>query len=127
MHSSRMRSARSLTVSRNMGEGACIPRGCMPRGCAYPGEGHAWDTHPLLGTEFSTHACEHITFPQLLLRAVINTHCPCGKWTNLSPVEADHRIAGHEYHGSWRGGFLRDAKQKRYNTKRANIQTTARE
>ena len=31
----------------------------------------SWDTTPPLWTEFLTHACENITFPQLLLRTVI--------------------------------------------------------
>ena len=35
------------------------------------GGGRAWDTHTPPWTEFLTHACENITFPQLLLRAVI--------------------------------------------------------
>ena len=42
--------------------GGFLPRGCLPRGVY---------TSPLW-TEFLTHACENITFPQLLLRTVIN-------------------------------------------------------
>ena len=44
---------------------------CMPHagGACVPG-GHAWHARPPQ-TEFLTHACENITFPQLLLRAVI--------------------------------------------------------
>ena len=44
--------------------GGCLPRreGCLPGGC----------TPPPLWTEFLTHACENITFPQLLLRTVMN-------------------------------------------------------
>ena len=40
----------------------------------HPGTGGSacWDTHPLW-TEFLTHACENIYFPQLRLRTVINT------------------------------------------------------
>ena len=39
---------------------ACLPGGCLPR-----------QTLPPLWTEFLTHACENITFPQLLLRTAI--------------------------------------------------------
>ena len=51
-----------------MGKGVCPGEGCLPRGCL-PKE--CWDTPPSKWTEFLTHACENITFPQLLLRAVI--------------------------------------------------------
>ena len=92
MHSSRMRPARSLSASRSMGgRGVCVPGGhacrgaCMPggvvhaRGCACPGvcvpggvwPGKAYWDKPSPRTEFLTHAWENITFPQLLLRAVI--------------------------------------------------------
>ena len=72
--------------------GGRLPRGSLPRRCVclgghcLPGGGHclpglsAWGSgypsiplgrlHPLW-TEFLTHACENMTFPQLLLRAVI--------------------------------------------------------
>ena len=53
MHSSRMRTVR---FSGGLGVGVCR-RGCTPR----------------LWTEFLTHACENITFPQVRLRTVINT------------------------------------------------------
>ena len=45
--------------------GGCLPVG----GVVCPGD--VWQTAPPL-TEFSTHACENITFPQLRLRTVIN-------------------------------------------------------
>ena len=65
-----------------------MPGACMPRGCACPGGVHAQGVCMPRGvhaqgvcmpagmlcmpprTEFLTHACENITFPQLLLRAV---------------------------------------------------------
>ena len=52
--------------------GGCLPRGvsargCLPRGCMAACNGA--DTP--LWTDFFTHACENITFPQLLLRTVI--------------------------------------------------------
>ena len=43
-----------------------------PPGGGVLGEG---GVRPALWTEFLTHACEYITFPQLLLRAVINLDC----------------------------------------------------
>ena len=51
--------------------GACIPgeRACPGGQGACPGS--MYPTHAPLWTEFLTHACENITFPQLLLRAVI--------------------------------------------------------
>ena len=59
-----MRTARSLTASRSIHwEGA----GGRGRACLGV---HATHAPP---TEFLTHACENITFPQLLLRAVIIT------------------------------------------------------
>ena len=90
-----MRTARLLTVSRSAGgsvwpvgclasRGAaqggvwpvgCLPRGCLPRGCL-PGVVSARGCIPAflwavisLWTEFLSHACENITFSQLLLRA----------------------------------------------------------
>ena len=48
-------------------QGACIPGGACLGGV------HA--THAPLWTEFLTHTCENITFPQLLLRAVTNNNC----------------------------------------------------
>ena len=42
---------------------------CLGGGGVYPGGS---GRHPLLWTEFLTHACENITFPQLPLRTVIN-------------------------------------------------------
>ena len=70
MHSSRMRTARSLTVSPSMlCSGGCLvwgvpgPGGCLPG----PGGGISActeaDTRPVW-TEFLTHACENITLPQ---------------------------------------------------------------
>ena len=59
-------------------QGACVSRGaCVPRGHVCPG-GHvclgACMPHMApLWTEFLRHACENITFPQLLLWAVINS------------------------------------------------------
>ena len=50
----------------------CLPRGCLPRGClpggVYIPACNGADEPPW--TEFLTHACENITFPQLLLRTV---------------------------------------------------------
>ena len=73
-----MRTARSLTAGDVHVQGVCMPRGCAcpggvhAQGCACPGGvhagGHAMHAPPR--TEFLTHACENITFPQLLLRAV---------------------------------------------------------
>ena len=78
MHSSRMRTARSLTTS-------CSIRWCLPgergeRACpegrhVCPGGGHACHACPPPWKEFLTHACEDITFPELLLRSVMNG-CP---------------------------------------------------
>ena len=86
MHSSRIRTARSLTVSRSIGGvraqgvyacpgvGVGVTRVC-PRGqgvCAWgaciPKEACTPPTP--LRKESLTHACENITFPQLLLQAV---------------------------------------------------------
>ena len=52
--------------------GGCLPRGVSTRGVsAQEGEGVyiGGGVHPLW-TVFLTHACENITFPQLLLRTV---------------------------------------------------------
>ena len=86
MHSSRMRAARSLTASCSIYRGpvclgACVLGGLYAQGPACPGEGHAcqggpagpegvYPMHTPLWTEFLTHTCENITFPQLLLRGV---------------------------------------------------------
>ena len=64
MHSSRMRTARSLTVSRSICRGGGLSalggvpaQGVYLRGGACPGI-------PPLCTEFLTHATENITLPQ---------------------------------------------------------------
>ena len=63
---------------RRGGGGVCLGRECLPRGVSAQG-GVCWGCtppgprgrHPLpMWTEFLTHACENITFPQLLLRTV---------------------------------------------------------
>ena len=60
-----------LVVSAREG---CVPRvACMPGGMRASGACVAC-TPPPLWTEFLTHACENITFPQLLLRAVMNNY-----------------------------------------------------
>ena len=77
-----MYTARLLTVSRSAGGGGCQPRGCvcLGGGCVFPGGVYLGGvyrgcTHtPPLWTEFLTHACENITFSQLLLQAVINLY-----------------------------------------------------
>ena len=77
MHSSRMRTVR---CSSRM-PGGCLPRGakvypsgCLPMGCLPTGvsaSGGGGCTPPLPPwTEFLTHGCENITFPQLRLRTV---------------------------------------------------------
>ena len=69
MYSSRMRYA---AVTAGIGgvvfpggvyPGGCLPEGCLSRGVCIPActEAH---TPP---TEFLTHACENITFPQAML------------------------------------------------------------
>ena len=65
LHSSRMHTARLLTVYPSMhctGRGvcACPGGGCAPR----RGSQHALRQTPLLWTEFLTHASENITLPQ---------------------------------------------------------------
>ena len=57
--------------------------GMHTQGCAYLGGVHAWGrghachARSPLWTEFLTHACENITFPQLLLWMVINYIAIC--------------------------------------------------
>ena len=76
MHSSRMR-----TVSCNGCLGGAWGCVCVPRGLSGQGGFLAWGVYPLgprgkhspLWTEFLTHACENITFSQLLLPTVINS------------------------------------------------------
>ena len=67
MHSSRMRTACLLTISRR-GWGVNCP-GVSAQWVVCPKE--CWDILP--PTEILTHACENIPFPQLLLREVIIT------------------------------------------------------
>ena len=89
MHSSRMR---TVSCSGRLMGGGCLPSGvsawgCLSGGClprrgrgvcpggvclevSAGGEG----VHPLLWTEFLTHTCENITFPQLRLRTIKNTN-----------------------------------------------------
>ena len=70
MHSSRMRTARLLTVSRSirrggracLGGGAHVPGG-IPVGVYMPGGVHALGRE-CMWTEFLAHACENVTFPQ---------------------------------------------------------------
>ena len=53
--------------------GGCLPGGCLPEGGCLPiGVYHSmhWGRHPLC-TEFLTHTCQNITFPQLCLKMVI--------------------------------------------------------
>ena len=74
MHSSRMRTARLLTVSRSI---PCIGGGCLPNPALdIDPPGHVtcdacWEAKPRptppLWTEEMTHACENITLPQNLL------------------------------------------------------------
>ena len=66
----------------------CLPRGCLPWGCLpILSRGCLVDTP--LWTEFLTHACGNITFPQLRLRTVMNVvygkNCLCHKYaTNFN-------------------------------------------
>ena len=53
--------------------GVCL-EGCLPGGGSVCSGGYT--PLPPLWTEFLTHACENITFPQLRLRAVINLNVP---------------------------------------------------
>ena len=96
MYSSRMRTVRCS--GRRVG---CLPQcmlGYMPSGC--------WDT-PRLWTEFLTHACENITFPQLLLWTVTRLSDPrfdpslenyqitvyiCGRWHDENEIRARERV-----------------------------------
>ena len=71
MYSSTMRTARSLTVSRSVLGGGVLHQGETGQ---TPRMQTPWDTDPFPPPpwiEGMTHVCENITFPQLLLRAVI--------------------------------------------------------
>ena len=61
MRTVRCSGRRGCVSQHTLGRG-CLPGGCLPQ-CML---GYT----PLLWTEFLTHACENITFPQLLLRTV---------------------------------------------------------
>ena len=80
-------SSAGLAVGGGCLSGRCLPRGCLPGGVC---PSACWDSQPPgqtrgvsalvhagihtpLWTEFLTHACENITFPQLRLRMVITT------------------------------------------------------
>ena len=52
-------------------EGGCLPREVSAQGMS------AWGVHPLW-TEFLTHTCENITFPQLRLRTVMKINFAFG-------------------------------------------------
>ena len=79
MHFSRPRTACLLTISCSIPDadpapdadspGCTPPSGCRPPLFMWPVM-HAGKPPPPLWTERMTHACENITFPQLLLRAV---------------------------------------------------------
>ena len=82
MHSSRMRTARfsshicpPWSAYRDVPGGClpweCLPWGCLPRRVYTLCPLHA-GIHPPPWTDWMTHACENITFPQLLLRTVIS-------------------------------------------------------
>ena len=73
-----------------LGWGVCLGRRCLPLGDS-ASEVSTWGCLPggvlhldpeadtsTLWTEFLTHACENITFLQLLLRTVINVNLPHG-------------------------------------------------
>ena len=62
-----MRTARSLTASHSI---RCGEGGKHARGMCMVGGVRAMHNPPPLWTEFLTHACENINFPQLLLWAV---------------------------------------------------------
>ena len=81
MHSSRMRTARFNghfggrgrilgSLPLGLGRGSVHPPGQTPPGRHAPLPISFWDISPPPWTEFLTHACENITFPQLLLRPV---------------------------------------------------------
>ena len=76
--------------------GGCLPRwvgGCLPRGISAQGVS-AWGCTPLpLGTEFLTHACENITFPQLLLRTVTSLSSDIRHTGYGIEQNADNRIS----------------------------------
>ena len=99
-------------LQRGLSARWCLPRGCLPGGCplvntlldpeahtprprgAPPGSRGThplpiacWDTTPR--TEFLPHACENITFPQLLLRAVMVRFC---KSQNISILICEKSI-----------------------------------
>ena len=66
-----------------MSGGGCLPKGVSARGClpgrCLPGGGVSakgrWGVYsPRLWTEFLTHACVNITFPQLLLQTVMKNN-----------------------------------------------------
>ena len=69
MHSSRMSTVRCSCSGRlGGGGGVCLGAVCPGRGCVCVSGGYT----PSLWTEFLTHACENITFLQLLLWMVIS-------------------------------------------------------
>ena len=78
MYSSRMRTARSLPYGGVSAQRVCLPRGCVcPGGVSsqsvstrgyLPGGGQRnAGIYTSLWTEYLTHTCENVTFPQLLL------------------------------------------------------------
>ena len=68
MHSSRMRIVRCS--GRLLGGGGVSAWGVVSAHGGLPGGGVCQTPHTPPRTEFLTHACENITFPQLLLRTV---------------------------------------------------------
>ena len=84
MHSGRMRTVR---CSGHLGWGMCMPggegvmsvQGVSAWGVSARGGSvseQAMGQRPPFWTEFLTHACENITFPQLLLRTIITGCMP---------------------------------------------------
>ena len=70
--------------------GGCLPRGCLPRVGVCLGGACLWDVFTPR-TEFLTHTCENITFPQLLLRAnEINSNLHAADF-NVTPVTKYNR------------------------------------
>ena len=77
--------------------GGCLPGGSVCLGGVYPGvvylgvSSQGRGVHPLW-TEFLTHSCENITFPQLRLRVVITyndyrySHSLILRFEQLEPV-----------------------------------------